>query len=59
MILLNNLNTCDWNHVMDTDNAQEAYTKFSQTPQSIYDRCFPKYVVKNDMIIRSLGFQVL
>ena len=21
---LNNLNTCDWNHVMDTDNAQEA-----------------------------------
>ena len=43
---LNNLNTCDWNHAMDTDNAQEAYTKFSQTYQSIYDRCFPKYVVK-------------
>ena len=43
---LNNLNTCDWSYVMDTDNAQEAYTKFSKTYQSIYDRCFPKYVVK-------------
>ena len=29
---------------MNTDDAKEAYTKFSHTCQSSYDRCYPKYI---------------
>ena len=43
---LNSLSNCEWNHVMETNDAQEAYSKFSETYQSIYDKCFPKYVSK-------------
>ena len=27
--ILNSLNICDWNHVKETNDAQEAYSKFS------------------------------
>ena len=43
---LNSLSTCEWKHVMETNDAQEAYSKFSETYQAIYDKCFPKYVTK-------------
>ena len=29
--ILNSLNICDWNHVKETNDAQEAYSKFSET----------------------------
>ena len=31
---------------MEINYAQEAYSKFSETYQAIYDKCFPKYVSK-------------
>ena len=46
---LNSLSTCEWNHVMETNDAQKAYSKFSETYQSIYDKCFPKYVSKKEI----------
>ena len=43
---LNSLSTCEWNHVMERNDAQGAYSKFSEAYQSIYDKCFPKYISK-------------
>ena len=36
----------DWNHILVSENAQQAYTSFQDEFRQIYDSCFPVKIIK-------------
>ena len=45
----------NWEHVTDSDNAQEAYTLFHAQLSDIYNACFPLKKIKINIILVNLG----